>query len=101
MERCYRAPTECWQKTSDYPKGKKLPTYLGRVKEKKKKQRQKNREGTCTSGRELEGGSFHTLGNPFTGRDRGRWGEASEPQRRAQQQVQRAKQRDSHTEDWC
>ena len=25
----YRTATECWQKTSDLPKGKKLPTYLG------------------------------------------------------------------------
>ena len=57
----YRTPTECWQKTSDFPKGKKLPTYLVRAKEKrktrdkrkKKNQRQKNRDGTCTSGREL------------------------------------------------
>ena len=24
----YRTPTECWQKTSDFPKGKKIPTYL-------------------------------------------------------------------------
>ena len=48
----YRTP-ECWQKTSDLPKDKKLPTYLGRAKEKKEKQRQKNRDGTCTSGREL------------------------------------------------
>ena len=24
----YRTPIECWQKTSDFPKGKKLPTYL-------------------------------------------------------------------------
>ena len=31
-----RTPTECWQKTSDLPKGKKLPTYLGRAKEKTK-----------------------------------------------------------------
>ena len=23
----YRTPTERWQKTSDFPKGKKLPTY--------------------------------------------------------------------------
>ena len=49
----YRTPTERWQKTTNLPKGKKLPTYLGRAKEKKKKQRQKNRDGTCTSGREL------------------------------------------------
>ena len=47
-----RTPTEHWQKTSDFPKGKKLLTYMGRAKV-KKKQRQKNRDGTCTSGREL------------------------------------------------
>ena len=33
----YRTPTERWQKTSDLPKGKKLPTYLGRAKKKKEK----------------------------------------------------------------
>ena len=48
----YRTPTERWQKTSDFPKGKKILTCLGRAKEKRKK-RQKNRDGTCTSGREL------------------------------------------------
>ena len=32
----YRTPTECWQKTSDFPKGKKLPTYLDREKKKEK-----------------------------------------------------------------
>ena len=26
--------TECWQKTSAFPKGMKIPTYLGREKEK-------------------------------------------------------------------
>ena len=31
----YRTPTEHWQKTSDFPKGKKLPTYLCREREKK------------------------------------------------------------------
>ena len=46
----YRTPTERWQKTLDFPKGKKLPMYLGRTKE---KQKQKNKDGTCTSGREL------------------------------------------------
>ena len=49
----YRTPTECWQKNSDFPKDRKLPTYLVRAKEKRKKQRQKNRDRTCTSGREL------------------------------------------------
>ena len=48
-----RTHTECRQKTSDFPKGKKLPMYLGRAKEKRKKERQKNRDRTCTSGREL------------------------------------------------
>ena len=68
----YRTPTEHWQKTSDFPKGKKLPTDLGRAKEKRKKQRQNNRDRTCTSGRELwRRKSFHTLGSPFTGRDFG------------------------------
>ena len=85
----YRTPTECWQKTSDFPKGKKLPTNVGRAKEKrkKKKQRQKNRNGTCMSGRELgRRKSFHTLRRLFTGGGRGGGGEALEPQRRAQQQ---------------
>ena len=31
----YRTPTERWQKTSDFSKGKKLLTYLGRAKEKR------------------------------------------------------------------
>ena len=29
-------PTEHWRKTSDFPKGKKFPTYLGKAKEKRK-----------------------------------------------------------------
>ena len=32
----YRTPTERWQKTSDLPKGKKLPINLGRAKKKEK-----------------------------------------------------------------
>ncbi|XP_054941847.1 uncharacterized protein [Physeter macrocephalus] len=31
----YRTPTERWQKTSDLPQGKKLPTYLDRAKDKR------------------------------------------------------------------
>ena len=31
----YRTPTERWQKTSDLPKSKKHPKYLGRAKEKR------------------------------------------------------------------
>ena len=37
----YRSPTERWQKTSDFPKGKKLPSYLGRAKKKKRNNRDK------------------------------------------------------------
>ena len=33
----YRTPTKHWQKTSDYPKGKKHPMYIRRAKEKRKK----------------------------------------------------------------
>ena len=99
----YRTHTEHWQKTSDFPKGRKIPTYLGRVKEKRRKQRQKNRDGTCTSGTELwMRKSFHTLGSPFTGGD-GVWrgGGFRAMEESTATGVQRAKWRDSHTEDWC
>ena len=49
----YRTTTERRQKTSDFPKAKKSPTYLGRAKEKRKNKRQKNRDRTFASGREL------------------------------------------------
>ena len=32
----YRTTTECWQKTADFPKGKKVTMHLGRAKEKRK-----------------------------------------------------------------
>ena len=48
----YRTPTERWKKTSDFPKGKKIPMHLGRAKE-KKNNREKNRDRTFTAGREL------------------------------------------------
>ena len=47
----YRTPTEHWKKTSDFPKGKKNPTYLGRAKE--KRTNRDKRIGTHVSGREL------------------------------------------------
>ena len=56
----YRTPTECWQKTSDLPKGKKLPTYLGRVKVKRKKQRQRIGMGPAAVGGSCEGGKVST-----------------------------------------
>ena len=48
----YRTPTERWQKTSDFPKCKKLPTYLGSTKEKTK-----NRDKRTGTGRTPQGGS--------------------------------------------
>ena len=95
--------TECWKKTSDFPKGKKHPTYMGRAKEKRKKQRQKNRDGTCTSGRELwRRKSFQTLGSPFGGGDRGWWGGSfGATEESTAIGVHGAKWRDSHTKDQC
>ena len=74
-------------------KARKSPcTWVGQ--KKKKKQRQKNRDGTCTSGRELwRRKSFHTLGSPFTSGE-GCFGATKES---AATGVQRTKQRDSHT----
>ena len=90
---CGTIPTEHLLNVGRRPqtsqKAKNSPrTWVGQ--KKKEEQRQKNRDEICTSGRELwRRESFHTLGSPFTGRDRG-WGvaagEASEPRRRAQQQ---------------
>ena len=69
----YRAQSECWQKTSEFQKGKKTSRKLGRAKEKIfKKERKRNRDQTCASGRELwKRKSFCTLGRPLTGRDEG------------------------------
>ena len=56
----YRTPTERWQKTSDLPKGKKLPTYLGRAKE--KRNNRDKRIGTVLTplGGSCEGGKVST-----------------------------------------
>ena len=87
---CGTTPTEHLLNTGRRPqtsqKARNSPcTWVGQ--KKKKKQRQKNSDRTCISGRELwRRKSFHTLGSPFTGGDRGWGGEALEPQRRAQQQ---------------
>ena len=53
----YRTLTERWQKTSDFPKGKKLPTYLGRAKE---KQRQRIGTGPAPLRGSCEGGKVST-----------------------------------------
>ena len=86
----YRTSTKRWQKTTDFPKGKKLPMYLGRAKEKRK-----NRDKRIGTGPEPLGGSVKEekfaharkpLHSSLAERGRGDRGEASEPQRRAQPQ---------------
>ena len=55
----YRTPTECWQKISDFPKGKKIPTYLDRAKE-------KNRDKRIGTGPAPLGGSWKEERFPHT-----------------------------------
>ena len=83
----YRTPNECCQKTSDFPKGKKIPTYLGRAKEKRK-----NRDKTTGTGPASVGGAVKEEKFPHTRKPLHWWrqgvsgGKASEPRRRAQPQ---------------
>ena len=56
----YRTPTEHWQKMSDLPKGKKLPMYLGRVKEKINNRDKRIGMGPAPAGGSCEGGKVST-----------------------------------------
>ena len=56
----YTTPTERWQKTSDLPKGKKLPTYLGRAKEKRNNRDKRIGMGPAPVGGSCEGGKVST-----------------------------------------
>ena len=56
----YRTPTERWQKTSDFPKGKKLPTYLDRAKEKRENRGKRIGMGPASLGGSYEGGKVST-----------------------------------------
>ena len=60
VENSYRTPTEHWQKTSDFPKGKKISTYLGRAKEKRKNRDYRIRTGPVPLGGSCEGGKVST-----------------------------------------
>ena len=64
----YRMPTECWQKTSDFPQGKKLPTYLGRAKDKRKKIQKNVKTFRCV------GNMYHTRKWPNVGGIPGKMG---------------------------
>ena len=83
----YRTLTEHWQKTSDLPKGKKLPTYLGGAKEKRKTRDKRIEMGPAPLGGSCEEEEFpHTRKPLHWQRQGGGRGEALEPWRRAQQQ---------------
>ena len=56
----YRTPIERWRKTSDCPKGKKLCTYLGRAKEKRKNRDKRIGTGPAPLGGSWEGGKVST-----------------------------------------
>ena len=88
---CGTTPTEHLLNTGRRPqtsqKARNSPcTWVGQ--KKKEKPETKNRDRTCSSGRELwRRKGFHTLGSPFAGGDCGwRRGGALEPRRRAQPQ---------------
>ena len=57
----YRTPTERWQETSELPKDKKLPTYLGRAKEKRKNTDKRIGMGPAPLGGSYEEGKVSTL----------------------------------------
>ena len=60
VDNSYRTPTERWQKISDFPKGKKIPMYLGRTKEKRKNRDKRIGTGPETLGGSCEGGKVST-----------------------------------------
>ena len=90
----WRTPTERWQKTSDFLKGKKLPTYLGKAKETRKKNETKELgwDLHLWEGAVKEEKFPHTREPLPWGRQEVGGGEASGPWRRAQQQGRRVQQ---------
>ena len=95
----YRTPTERWQKTVDFPKGKKLPTYLGRAKE-KTETKEKGQDLHLWEGAVKEEKFPHTR-KPLHWWRRGvAGGSFGATEKSAATGVQKEKQRDSHTEDW-
>ena len=56
----YRTPTEHWQKISHFRKGKKLPIYVGRAKEKTKNRDKRIGMGPAPVGESCEGGKVST-----------------------------------------
>ena len=97
-----RAPTECWQKTSDFPKGKKIPTYLGRAKEKRKNRDKRIGTGPAPLGGSCEGGKVSTHQEALLLEERlgGEGVKLRAMEESAATGVQRAKHRVPRTEDW-
>ena len=60
VEQLLENTTERWQKTSDFPKGKKLPTYMGRAKEKRKNKDKRIGMGPVPLGVSCESGNVST-----------------------------------------
>ena len=60
VEQPYKTPTEHCQKTSDLPKGKKLPTYMDRAEEKRKNRDKRIGTGPARVGGSCEGGKVST-----------------------------------------
>ena len=56
----YKTPTERWQKTPGFPKGKKIFTYLGRPKEKRKNRDKRIGMGPVPLEESCEGGKVST-----------------------------------------
>ena len=56
----YKTPTERWQKTPGFPKGKKIFTYLGRPKEKRKNRDKRIGMGPVPLEGSCEGGKVST-----------------------------------------
>ena len=99
----YRTPTERWQKTSDLPKGKKLPTYLGRAREKRKNRNKRIGMGPDQWEGALKEERFPHTRKPLHGgrlrvAEGGSFGATEESTATV---VRRAKRRDSRTEAQC
>ena len=97
MWNSYRTPTECWQKTQDFQKGKKSPQNEAGQKIKKKTK-------TLDMGPDPQGGSrkegkysAHSWKPLYEWRQ---W-RALKPQRRTQQRCSEGKAERIHHRDWC
>ena len=93
----YRTPTEHWQKISHFRKGKKLPIYVGRAKEKTKNRDKRIGMGPAPVGESCEGGkvSTHWEAPSLVEMGGGGGGSLGATEESAATGVQKAKQRDS------